>query len=186
VSLPSLDPLARWDGLHLVLNLSMVEEWLATKLQAIEQIDEVSLEGAGDTIRVVAMVHHRGVRGQLSVEIAELRLRRRHLGMRLRRLRVLGGVRVPMGVVETIVQRVAPDIVKVFRGMGIVVVDLGRWLPNELSLSVLTVQATQRSLHVWFGPGKLDDLPTPGSSATPALPEGDSPAENPQNALTAP
>jgi len=58
--------------------------------------------------------------------------------------------------------------VTVFPGQGIVVVDLRRWLPEELSLQVLTVQGTARTLSVWVGSGSLSDLPTRGPKKLPA------------------
>ena len=56
----------------------------------------------------------------------------------------------------------------VFRGEGIVVVDLRQWLPEELDLEVLTVQAPTHSLHLWFGPGCLQELPNTGRGRLPA------------------
>jgi hypothetical protein len=49
-----------------------------------------------------------------------------------------------------------------------VVADLRDWLPEELTLEILTVQATWRSLHVWFGPGSLSSLPGKGPLLLPA------------------
>jgi hypothetical protein len=37
----------------------------------------------------------------------------------------------------------------------------------------LTVQATARSLHVWFGPGALSNLPQMGPRLLPAETESD-------------
>ena len=66
---------------------------------------------------------------------------------------------VPRGVLEILVRELAGDLVTVFRGSGILVVDLREWLPAELDLTVLTVQAMAAGLHLWLGPGSLRDVP---------------------------
>lgn len=161
--------LARWDGLHLVLDLVLVEEHLVRALAGVEQIEGLALAPAGDAVDVSATVKWKGVRSRVAVELAELRLRHRHLGFRMRRLRVYGGLPVPRAAVEAILAGIDNELITVFKGQGIVVVDLRRWLPSELDLKIVTVQATDGSLHLWFGAGGLRDLP---GRARPALAAG--------------
>jgi hypothetical protein len=172
--------LARWDGLHLVLDLVLVEEHLVRMLAGVEQIDGLALAAAGDALDVSATVKWKGVRSRVAVELAELRLRHRHLGFRMRKLRVYGGVPVPRAAVEAILDGIDNDLITVFRGRGIVVIDLRRWLPSELDLKIVTVQATEGSLHLWFGAGGLSDLPGygrpaigPGGTPPPVLESGE-------------
>jgi hypothetical protein len=87
----------------------------------------------------------------------------------MRRITVLGGLRVPRRAIEAAIRDVDPERVMVFAGEGIVVIDLRDTLPAGLDLKVLTVQATERSLHLWFGAGSLVDLP---AHPPPALPPG--------------
>ncbi len=160
--------LARWDGLHLVLDLVLVEEYLVQALADVQQIEGVALAAAGDALDISATVKWKGVRSRVAVELAELRLRHRHLGFRMRRLRVYGGLPVPRAAVEAILDGINNDIITVFKGQGIVVVDLRRWLPSELDLKIVTVQATDSSLHLWFGAGGLRNLPGRGPAALAA------------------
>ncbi len=171
--------LARWDGLHLVLDLVLLEEHLVRLLGDVETIDGVALAAADDALDVSATVRWKGVRSRVAVEIAELRLRHRHLGFRMRKLRVYGGLPVPRAAVEAILEGINNDLITVFRGKGIVVVDLRRWVPPELDLKIVTVQATESSLHLWFGAGGLRDLPgsgrpslAAGGPSAPALESG--------------
>jgi len=161
-------PLARWDGLHLVLDLQLVERHLDDLLVGGGRIRDLRLHGAGDAISVEAAVLWKGIHARVGLELAEIRLRHRHLGLRMRKLRALGGVPVPRAAVELGLSSMESALVTVFRGQGIVVVDLRRWLPGELDLQVLTVQATTRSLHVWFGPGHLQELPQRDRRRLPA------------------
>ena len=179
--------LARWDGLHLVLDLVLVEEHLVRMLVDVEQLEGLALAAAGDALDVSATVKWKGVRSRVALELAELRLRHRHLGFRMRKLRVYGGVPVPRAAVEAILSGIDNELVTVFRGQGIVVVDLRRWLPPELDLKIVTVQATESSLHLWFGAGGLVDLPGSGRKGL-AAGEGppaalDSGKENPREPL---
>jgi hypothetical protein len=172
--------LARWDGLHLALDLVLVEEHLLRMLAGVDRIDGLALASAGDALEVSATVRWKGVRSRVAVELAEIRLRHRHLGFRMRKLRVYGGVPVPRSAVEAILDGIDSDLITVFRGRGIVVVDLRRWMPPELDLKIVTVQATEGSVHLWFGAGGLRDLPGrgrpaigPGAAASAALESGE-------------
>lgn len=164
-----LAPLVSWDGLHLELDIGIVESHLRTWLCEREEIQYVGLEGAGDAVRLWLSVVFKGVAVKLGVELAEIRMKRRHLGLRFRRVKVLGGVPVPRAVVEQLIEWLAPGMITVISGEGIVVVNLGRWIPSELELEILTVQASDRALHLWLGPGSLLDIP---GAARPALSAG--------------
>jgi hypothetical protein len=159
-----------------VLDLVLVEEHLVRLLDGVQRIDGIALSAADDALDVSATVRWKGVRSRVAVELAEIRLRHRHLGFRMRKLRVYGGVPVPRAAVEAILDGIDNDLITVFRGQGIVVVDLRRWLPPELDLKIVTVQATGSSLHLWFGAGGLQNLPgarrralAAGGSPPPAL-----------------
>jgi hypothetical protein len=170
MSEPSLAPLVRWDGLHLVLNMAMLEQRLHEVIRNVDMVEDVMLGGAGDAVRVLATIRLKGVLTRVRFELAEVRLRYRYVGFRIRRVRALGKIPVPITAIEVVIRLLAPDIVKAVHGHGIVVVDLRQWLPAELALSVLTVQATDQALHLWFGPGELGDIP---ATNRPALTAGD-------------
>jgi hypothetical protein len=160
-------PLARWDGVHVELDLDLIEQHLKERMERLDEVSGLTLDGRGDAVRLRASVLWKGIRIPVRIELGELRLKRRYLGLRMRRLALLGAVLVPMGAVELLLCSFGPDIVTVFRGQAIVVVDLREWIPEELDLSLLAVQTVDRTLHLWFGPGSLSDLP---SAARPALP----------------
>ncbi len=163
-----LSPLARWDGLHLVVDLEFTERHLNRALAGSDRLRDVGLKGAGDALEAEITVLWKGVAARVGLELAEIRLHHRHIGFRMRRLRALGGIPVPRAAVELALEALESPILRVFRSDGIVVIDLRRWLPSQLELNVVTVQATLRSLHVWFGPGRLEDLPGRGPARLPA------------------
>jgi hypothetical protein len=162
-------PLLRWDGVRLVLNLPAAETMLRRWTRDSEHLDDVRLEGSADVVRVRATIRWKGMKSRVVVELREIRVRLRRAGFRIARIRVLSGVRVPRAVVEMAVERAAPDLVTVVRGHGIVVVDLRRWIPEEVVLRVLAVQVIGRSLHLWIGPGSFARLP---KASKPALESG--------------
>jgi hypothetical protein len=161
-------PLIRWDGLHLVLDLERFRRHLERALDGVEQVDDLTLTGDGDMVRVGATVIWMGLKSRVAIELGEIRLKNRHLGLRVRRVRVLGGMPVPRAAVEVILKRLSLDGVTVFTGRSIVVMDLRRWLAPELEISIMTVQTTSRSIHVWLGPGELEDIPGRQPKALPA------------------
>jgi hypothetical protein len=161
-------PLARWDGLHLALDLRLVERRLNLLISTRGDLRDLALVGKGDALGAEVTVVWKGLPARVGLEIAEIRLRHRHLGFRMRRLRALGGVPVPRTAVEIALKALDCPLLRVFSGQGIVVADLRRWLPEELTLEVLTVQGTARSLHLWFGAGGLRDLPGKGPQFLPA------------------
>jgi hypothetical protein len=168
VSSQTFGPLVRWDGARVVLNLMMVEEHLRHLIRPSSQLEELRLYGLGDAVRIDVTVVWKGLKARLGLELGEIRLRRRRLGLRLRRVHALGAVRVPRRAVEALLARLFPDRMTVISGQGIVVIDLSPWVPPELTLSILTVQATERSIHLWLGPGDLRDLPVAEPPALPA------------------
>ena len=164
--LPS--PLARWDGLHLTLDLVRVERHLNEWMSSSDSIGDISLRGEGDALAAEATVTWKGISARVGLELAEIRLRDRYLGFRMRKLRALGGIPVPRTAVELGLRSLDSPLLKVFPGQGIVVVDLRKWIPDELDLRILTVQGAARWLAVWFGPGRLEDLPQRGPRRLPA------------------
>ena len=164
-------PLARWDGLHLALDLDQMERLLNEFLATREELRDLTLRGVGDALAAEVTVVWKGVPARVGLEVAEIRLRHRHLGLRLRKIRALGGVPVPRTVVALALQALNNPMLRVFPGDGIVVVDLREWLPDELVLEILTVQGTSRSLHAWFGSGSLANLPQKGPRLLPAATE---------------
>ncbi len=155
-------PLVRWDGLHLVVDLEKIEERLQRYLLEVENISAVRVSGEADALRIVATIVWKGLRVRVAIELTEIRLRYRRAGFRIRRVRAFNAVTVPRSAIEAILRRVGSDLVTVLGGEGIVIVDLRQWIPPELSLSLLTVQATDRALHIWLGPGEMRDLPPSG------------------------
>jgi hypothetical protein len=166
-------PLARWDGLHLALDLRLIERHLNHLISIRHDLRDLSLAGKGDAVAAEVTVVWKGVPARVGLEIAEIRLRHRHLGLRMRKLRALGGIPVPRTALELALKAFDSPLLAVFAGQGILVVDMRPWLPEELTLEVLTVQGTRRSLHLWFGAGGLCDLPGKGPSALPASTESD-------------
>jgi hypothetical protein len=152
-------PLARWDGAHVVLDLEAVEGHLQRLIEDGDTIRDVNLSGAGDTLRIEADVTWKGLRARVAAELGELRLRHRRLGLRIRRIEVLGGFPLPRWAILRVLEARAGDRVVVRTDSRIVVIDLRSSIPDELELSVLTVQVTERTVDVWIGPGGLRDLP---------------------------
>lgn len=161
-------PLARWDGVHLVLHLGVLEHHLRRALERPGHLEDLRLAGTGDLLRVEALVSWRGARASVAVEVSEIRLRNRHLGLRVRRVVASSAVRIPRRAVLAALRRRFPGLVTTFPGEGIAVFNLEGWLPAELSLRVMTVQVTDRFLHLWVAAGSLHDVPVPGRRALPA------------------
>lgn len=161
------NPLLRWDGLHLVIDLPILQRHLDRALEKTDRLNALAMEGRDDALRVVATVFWKGLSSRVAIDLAEIRLKHRFLGFRMRHPKVLGGVPVPRSAIEMILRSSDIDVLTVY-GDGILVVDLRKWLPPELDLRVLTIQATERTAHVWFGAGGLRDLPARRSKALPA------------------
>jgi len=161
-------PLARWDGLHLVVDLEHAERHINRAMMGSDRIRDIRLRGAGDALEAETTVVWKGVAARVGLELAEIRLHHRHIGFRMRHVRALGGFPVPRAAVELGLKALDSPLMRVFQGDGIVVIDLRRWLPPEVEINVVTVQATLRSLHIWFGPGRLSDLPGRGPGQLPA------------------
>ena len=92
-------PLARWDGLHLALDLDRVKRHVNELLSAREDLRDLSLRGDGDALAAEVTVLWKGIPARVGIELAEIRLRHRHIGFRMRRPRALGGFPVPRSAI---------------------------------------------------------------------------------------
>jgi len=164
----ALLPLVRWDPVRLTLSLDRLEDHLRRASAGAESIRDPRLGGAGDVLEVEGLVPVAGARVRVRVELAELRLRRGFCGGRVRAVRALGGVRVPRRPLLSAVERGLGAHGVVFASDGIVVLDLRRWLPAELRLTVVAVQLVGRTVELWLGSGALLRLPSDGRRALPA------------------
>jgi hypothetical protein len=153
---------------HLRISLAVVEQRLREMVRDAEAVREVALSGDGDVLRAEVVVRWRGLKTRAIVEIGEVRLRYRLLGFRVRKVRVLGGLPIPRFGVEAILRSVVAGPRTVVPGNGIVIVDLGPWIPPEVVATVVSVQVTRGFVHVWLGSGCLWRLPAGEARALPA------------------
>ena len=151
-----------------MVDLEHAERLINSAMAGNHKIRDVRLRGAGDAVQAETTVVWKGVAARVGLQLAEIRLHHRHIGFRMRRLRALGGVPVPRSAVELGLKSLESPLLKVFQGDGIVVIDLRQWLPVEMDVKIITVQSTLRSLHIWFGPGRLSDLPSRSPGLLPA------------------
>lgn len=151
--------LVRWDGFHVILDIGLLEAKAEAATRSVEMISDISIGGWADVLELNATVHWKNVSSRVRLEIREIRLKSRRVGFRLGKLKVLWGLRVPRRLIESVLERLGQERLRVLPGMGIVVVDLREYVPPELDLRLLTLQVTGRSLHLWMGPGVLRDIP---------------------------
>jgi hypothetical protein len=163
-----LRPLLRWDGLHLVVDVETLEKHLGAWLARVETLDSLRVTGQGDLIRIMAVVIWKGMKIPVECDVTEIRLRNRHLGFRLRRVSAARHIRAPLRLIESALASMESGLVTVIKGQGIVLVDLRRWIAQEASLSVITVQLVGGAIHIWMGPGSLSDLPRTEPRPLPA------------------
>lgn len=161
-------PLVRWDPVRLTLSLDRLEDHLRRATAGAESVRDLRLGGAGDVLEAEGVVSVAGARVRARVELAELRVGRGFCGGRVRAVRALGGVRVPRRLLLWAVERALGAHGAVFASDGIVVLDLRRWLPSELRLTVVAVQLVGRTVELWLGAGALMRLPSGGRPPLPA------------------
>ncbi len=154
-------PLVRWDDLHVVFDIPAVERMLRRRLDEVEALSNLELDGRDDKLGLVLQVHWKSVSMRVRVELREIRLRHRRLGFRLGRLRALGGLPVPKIAVLRTLQEIMPERVTVLPGSDVVVVDLRTWIPPEVCLRIVAVQVVGEGLHVWLASGSVTDIPLP-------------------------
>lgn len=154
-------PLIRWDDFHLVFDIPSIEKMLRQRLQDVEHLSDLVLDGRDDRLSMGIRVHWKGVSMRAWVELKEIRLRHRRLGFRLGRIKALGGIPIPKIAVLRTLQSAVPDLVSILPGSDIVVVDLRQWIPSEVSLRVVAIQVISESLHVWLASGWVTDIPQP-------------------------
>lgn len=159
-------PLLRWEGAHLAVDLPCLAAWLADLLPR-DHLRDLTLIGEGEAVRLEVTGQWAGVGTRFAVEVTELRLRHGLLGGRIRRVSALGGMPLPRGALEELLERLKLRRLRVFSGQGIIVVDLRDLVPKTLDLGVVALQGTERELHLWLGAGSFrlrQPPPEPASS----------------------
>lgn len=161
-------PLVRWDDFHVVFDIPLVERMLSRRLNDVEALSNLDLQGRDDKLSLVLQVHWKSVSMRVRVELREIRLRHRRLGFRLGHLRALGGIPVPKIAVLRTLHELMPELVTVLPGSDVVVVDLRTWIPPEANLRIVAVQVVGEGLHVWLASGSVTDIPPPRNQQLPA------------------
>lgn len=175
-----VEPMIRWDGVHVVVHLPALERLLRRRLAAVPALEDLELAGRDDCLSLTFWVQWKGVSTRVRVDVREIRLKQRRLGFRVSRAWALGGFPIPKAAVLRTLKRSIPDLITVVPNSDIVIVDLQQWLPSEISFRVITVQIIGTGLHLWLGGGSISDVPGAGGTA---LPGGETVKPLPQEGL---
>ena len=142
----------------MVFDIPAVEGMLRARLADIDALSDLELYGQDDRLGLILLVHWKAVSIKVRVELREIRIRHRRLGFRLGRVRAFGALPVPKIAVLRTLQGAVPELVTVLPGSDIVVVDLRRWIPAEVSVRIVAVQVVGDGLHVWLASGSVMEI----------------------------
>jgi hypothetical protein len=152
----ALRPLVKWDGFALRVDLDMVElvanRELAHRAPAIRR---VSISGDGEELEIHLEAAWKGLPGQLTARLSELRLRRRFFGCRLESLHGPFGIPLPVALAGTVARRLAPELLRFDSEDRILLVDLRKHLPEGLEVRISDVRCEGRWLTVDFAGGSV-------------------------------
>jgi len=159
---PLSSPLVRWDDLHLVFDIPIIERMLRRRLVDVEALSAPDLDGRGDRLNLGLRVHWKGISMRVRVELREIRIRHRRLGFRVGRIKGPGGFPAPRIAVLRTLRAAAPELVTIIPGSDVVIIDLRSWIPPEVTVRVVAVQVVGEGLHIWMPSGSVVDIPHPG------------------------
>ena len=149
-------PLVRWDGFTLWIDLDMVELLANRELaRRAPLLRRVAVSGQGEELELHIEAAWQGLPARVSARVRELRLHRRVFGCRVEGLRGPLGIPLPLALAGAMVRRLGQGTVRFDPEDGIALVDLRRYLPEGLEVSVKDVRCQGRWLCVELAGGSV-------------------------------
>jgi hypothetical protein len=152
VDVPSLS--VRWEGLVVVIDEQTINTFLHRATKRVPEVSGILVEADGGVLSLTIRVK-KGFRFPLRSKVTSIRFRDGWLGFALEELKIFGFVPVPPWVIKRIVRRQPSGFAFFYPEDRVVVLNLSRVLPPELSLEVRDVFCENGEIRVAFGPSRL-------------------------------
>jgi hypothetical protein len=146
----------RWDGFSLHLDLDMVELLANREIKAkAPELQEIHVSGQDEELTVQGVARWHGIPLSFAVRLGELRLRHRFFGCRLDMIKGPLGAPVPIKLLHSLAQRFGHDLVVFDPTDRILLVDLRRFIPAGVEVSIARIVCLGRWLQIELAPGSL-------------------------------
>jgi hypothetical protein len=149
VDLPSLS--VRWDGLALAIDATTLNAIAKKAIRNVPRIEEILVEPENGRLGLTIRVR-KGVPILFRSHLESLRFKDGFLGFAVADLTVFGFLPVPDWVLRKIVRRQPEGRAFFYPKERIVVINLGPFLPPELSVHVREVVCENGEMRFVFGP----------------------------------
>ncbi len=148
--------LLRWDGFSLRIDLDMLE--LQARRVLAERAPWLELRrvgGQGDAVEVEVVAAWHGFHFAGTLQLSELRLRRRFLGCRVDAVRGPMSAPLPLGLIATLLRKYTEGLLQLDTGDRILLVDLRQHLPAGVEVGIAGVRCQGRWLELEVAPGSV-------------------------------
>ncbi len=149
--LPSLA--VRWEGLVVSLDATTLNTLIRNAVRRVEEVEEFLLEPENGRLGLTIRVK-KGITFRFRSHLKALRFKDGFLGFTIADASIFGVLPIPNWVIQRIVDRALRDRAIFYPEDRVLVIDLRRLLPPELSLEVSEVVCELGELKLLFGPGQ--------------------------------
>jgi hypothetical protein len=151
VDVPSLT--VRWEGLVVAIDGTTLTTILRKATRNVHEIEDILVEPEDGRLGITVRVK-KGIRMPLRSHLTSLRLKDGFLGFAIADLTVFGFVPIPNWVLRKIVDRQPPGRAFFYPDERIAVINLGSFLPQELSVVIRDVVCENGEMRFIFGPSQ--------------------------------
>ena len=149
VDLPALN--IRWEGLVVAVDATTLNEVARKATRRVPEIRQILVEPENGRLGLTVRVK-KGIRVLFKSHLESLRFKDGFLGFAIVDLTVFGFVPIPNWVIRKVVERQPEGRAFFYPEERILVINLARFLPPELSVHVREVVCENGEMRFLFGP----------------------------------
>jgi hypothetical protein len=150
----------RWEGLVVILDATTLNTVVRKALERLPEFRNLLIEPENGRLGLTLKLKRRGVPIRLRSHLTSIRLKDGFLGFRVEDLFANGSLPIPNWLFRKAVDRLPEGATFFYPDERVVVINLNRFLPEDLLVNVREVLCENGEMRFVFGPGlyRLDKL----------------------------
>ncbi len=146
----------RWRGLALTFDETTLNRLVARLSESIPDLQDLKVHVRPGELSATLVVHRFGVPLSAKATLSQLRFKDGFLAFVLDKVQALSFIPIPDQLLSYLVQKAPPGLLTYYADDRIMVVNLSRWIPPGIDLSLERTVFEEGALTLQFGDGSYD------------------------------